>query len=225
METLPELLDAVADDRFLPPDGTVTVLPQLCQRDSGVLAFTAHTLVLTDEDPAWVRAALAAVDCDPLVAPLHPRFLTALMDRTGRAAETVDALWVGTPLPGRPALALREIDDADHPRVRYAHGRRDAVRVWTADGGVLVMGRGVGGRLEVSVEVDDDARHRGLGGALVTAARQLAAEPVWAQISPGNARSMRAFQAAGYRAVGAEALLLGRVTAGGGSAEDAGVAE
>ncbi|MFF9365713.1 GNAT family N-acetyltransferase [Streptomyces griseoluteus] len=225
METLAEILDAAARGVFPPADGGTTVVPQHCPRDAGVLAFTAHSVVFTDEDPRWVRGALAAVDCDPLAAPMNPVFLASLMARTGRGAETVDALLVGAPLPGRPALTLREIEDAGHPRVRYARGRRDAVRVWTADGGVLVMGRGVGGRLEVSVEVDGDARHRGLGGALVTAARQLAAEPVWAQISPGNARSMRAFQAAGYRAVGAEALLLRRVTAGGGSAEYPGVAE
>ncbi|MEU9924269.1 GNAT family N-acetyltransferase [Streptomyces griseoluteus] len=225
METLAEIIDAAARGVFPPADGGTTVVPQHCPRDAGVLAFTAHSVVFTDEDPRWVRGALAAVDCDPLVAPMNPVFLASLMARTGRRAETVDALLLGVPLPGRPALALREIEDVGHPRVRYARGRRDAVRVWTADGGVLVMGRGVGGRLEVSVEVADGARGRGLGGALVTAARQLAAEPVWAQVSPGNARSVRAFQAAGYRAVGAEALLLGRVTAGGGSAEDAGVAE
>ncbi|WP_333778859.1 GNAT family N-acetyltransferase [Streptomyces sp. IBSBF 3136] len=225
METLAEILDAAARGVFPPADGGTTVVPQHCPRDAGVLAFTAHSVVFTDEDPRWVRGALAAVDCDPLAAPMNPVFLASLMARTGRGAETVDALLVGAPLPGRPALALREIEDAGHPRVRYARGRRDAVRVWTADGGVLVMGRGVGGRLEVSVEVDDGVRHRGLGRALVTAARQLAAEPVWAQVSPGNARSMRAFQAAGYRAVGAEALLLGRAPAGDGSAEDAGVPE
>ncbi|MEV8046796.1 GNAT family N-acetyltransferase [Streptomyces griseoluteus] len=208
METLPELLDAVADDRFLPPDGTVTVLPQLCQRDAGIMAFTAHTVVLTDEDPAWVRAALAAVDCDPLAAPMHPRFLTALMDRTGRAAETVDALWVGTPLPGPPALALREIADTGHPRVVRARLRRDSVRVWVTDGGLLVIGRGVGGRREVALEVEGGGA--GLGRGLALAARQLADGPVWAQVSPGNARSVRAFLAAGYRPVGAELLLSAR---------------
>ncbi|MYV43273.1 GNAT family N-acetyltransferase [Streptomyces sp. SID1328] len=208
METLPELLDAVADDRFLPPDGTVTVLPQLCQRDAGVMAFTAHTLVLTDEDPAWVRATLAAVDCDPLAAPMHPRFLTALMDRTGRAAETVDALWVGTPLPGPPALAMRETADTGHPRVVRARRRRDPVRVRVADGGLLVMGRGVGGRLEVALEVEGGGA--GTGRGLALAARQLADGPVWAQVSPGNARSTRAFLAAGYRPVGAELLLSAR---------------
>lgn len=29
-------------------------------RDAGVLALTAHSVVFTDEDPAWVRATLAA---------------------------------------------------------------------------------------------------------------------------------------------------------------------
>ncbi|MET7613754.1 GNAT family N-acetyltransferase [Streptomyces seoulensis] len=208
METLPELLDAVARDRFLPPDGTVSVLPQPGRRDAGVLAFTAHTLVLTDEDPAWVRATLAAVDCDPLAAPMHPRFLAALMDRTGRTAETVDALWVGAPLPGPPALPLREIADAGHPRVVRARGRRDSVRVWAVDGGLLVVGRGVGGRLEVALEVAGGGA--GLGRGLALAARQLAGGPVWAQVSPGNARSARAFLAAGYRPVGAELLLSAR---------------
>ncbi|MFI8351570.1 GNAT family N-acetyltransferase [Streptomyces sp. NPDC085596] len=212
MKTLPELLAATAHGLFPPPDGTVTVLPQPCHRDAGVLAFTAHTVILTDEDPAWVRATLAALDCDPLAAPLHPRFLTALMDRTGRTAETIDALWVGTPLPGPPALPLREIADAGHPRVVRARERRDAVRVWTTEGGVLVVGHGVGGRLEVAVEVDGEVTGggRGLGRALATAARQLAGGPVWGQVAPGNARSARAFLAAGYRPVGAELLLSAR---------------
>ncbi|MBZ9642391.1 GNAT family N-acetyltransferase, partial [Streptomyces sp. PSKA30] len=35
-------------------------------------------------------------------------------------------------------------------------------------------------------------------------------EPVWAQVSAGNARSLRALQAAGYRPVGSEALFLTR---------------
>lgn len=43
----------------------------------------------------------------------------------------------------------------------------------------------------------------------MTAARQLSGgEPVWAQVSAGNARSLRAFQAAGYLPVGSEALFV-----------------
>ena len=208
METLRNILEAVGRGVFPPADGRTTVVPQHRARDAGVLAFTAHSVVFTDEDPRWVRETLDAVDCDPLSAALNPVFLAALLARTGRRAETVDALLVGSPLPGAPPLALTEIEDAGHPRIAYARRRRDEVRAWTADGGVLVMGRGVGGRLEVSVEVDEGARHRGLGRALVTAARHLTAEPLWAQTAPGNARSLRAFHAAGYRVVGAEALLL-----------------
>jgi GNAT superfamily N-acetyltransferase len=208
METLRDILDSAARGVFPPADGGTTVVPQASERDAGVLAFTAHAVVFTDEDPRWVHDTVAAVECDALAAPMNPRFLVALLDRTGRTAETIDAMLVGSPLPGEPPLALTEITDGDHPRIAYARGRRDDVRAWTAEGGVLVMGRGIAGRPEVSVEVDDSVRHRGLGRLLVTAARHLVTEPLWAQVAPGNARSMRAFLAAGYVPVGAEALLL-----------------
>ncbi|MFE1311809.1 GNAT family N-acetyltransferase [Streptomyces sp. NPDC058755] len=209
METLRDILDAAAQGVFPPADGGTTVVPQPSPRDAGVLAFTAHSVVFTDEDPHWVHETLRAVtdECDALAATMNARFLTALMDRTGCRTDTVDVMVVGSPLPGRPALTLREIADPSHPRVVSSRRRRDEVRVWAADGGVLVLGRGVAGRLEVAVEVDDAVRHQGLGRALVAAARQLADEPVWAQVSAGNARSMRAFQAAGYLPVGSEVLL------------------
>lgn len=213
--TLGTILDAAAHGRFPPPDGTTTVVPQPCHRDAGVIAFTAHSVVFTDEDPRWVHATLAALDCDPLAATMNPRFLAAFLDRTGRATDTTDLLTVADALPGAPdpALGLREIDDPDHPRAARARKRRDDVRVWaSAEGGVLVLGRGLAGRWEAAMEVDQDARHRGLGRALALAARHLvpAASHVWAQQSPGNARSVRAFQAAGYRPVGAEALFVAR---------------
>ncbi|MDQ1067507.1 GNAT family N-acetyltransferase [Streptomyces canus] len=226
MESLRDILDAAARGVFPPADGNTTVVPQACHRDAGVLSFTAHSVVFTDEDPEWVHATLRGLDCDALAATLNPRFLAAFLDRTGRRSETIDAMLVADPLPGGPPLVLKEIEDANHPRVAYARRRRDDIRAWTARGGLLVTGRGVGGRLEVSVEVDEDVRHRGLGRALVSAARHLVTEPLWAQVSPGNARSMRAFQAAGYRPVGAEAVLLATAPQGlGGSAEDAGVTE
>ncbi|MFJ8632820.1 GNAT family N-acetyltransferase [Streptomyces sp. NPDC093568] len=205
--SLRDILDGVARGVFPPADGRTTVVPQPSPRTAGVLAFTAHSVVVTDEDQAWVYDTLRETDCDALAAPMNPRFLAALMERTGRTAETVDAVLVGTPLPGEPPLALTEVEGAGHPRIGYARGRRDEVRAWVADGGVLVMGRGVAGRLEVSVEVAEAVRHRGLGRVLVSAARQLVTEPLWAQVAPGNARSMRAFLEAGYRPVGAEALL------------------
>ncbi|MCX5609690.1 MULTISPECIES: GNAT family N-acetyltransferase [unclassified Streptomyces] len=208
--TLAEILDDAAHGRFPPPDGGTTVVPQENRRDAGVIAFTAHSVVFTDEDPQWVRATLAAVECDNLAATMNARFLAALLDRTGRTTDTIDLLTVAGPLPGEPPVELREIADPDHPRVRRALGRRDDVRVWAADGGVLILGRGVAGRWETAIEVDEDVRHRGLGRDLARAARHLVpdGQPVWSQQATGNARSVRAFQAAGFRPVGAEALML-----------------
>ncbi|MFE3403776.1 GNAT family N-acetyltransferase [Streptomyces anulatus] len=218
-QTLAEILDGAACGRFPETDGGTTVVAAPNGRDTGVIAFTAHSVVFTDEDPEWVHATLAALDCDALAATMHPRFLTAFLDRTGRVTDTIDLLTVASSLPGEPGLELREVTDPVHPRVMSARRRRDGVRMWEVDGGVLVLGRGVAGRWEVAVELDEDARHRGLGRALATAARHLVppGEPLWSQQAAGNARSIRAFQAAGFRPVGSEVLLLGR-----GRARDAG---
>ncbi|MEV5877693.1 GNAT family N-acetyltransferase [Streptomyces sp. NPDC052101] len=207
---LADILDAAAHGRFPPPDGGTTVVPQPSHRDAGVIAFTAHSVVFTDEDPHWVRGMLASLDCDALAAAMNPRFLAAFLARTGRSTDTVDLLTVAAALPGDPLLDLRELTDPDHPRVHSARRRRDDVRVWAAEGGVVVLGRGVAGRWETAIEVDEDVRHRGLGRALATAARHLVppGEWVWSQQAAGNARSVRAFQAAGYRPVGAESLLI-----------------
>ncbi|MGC9381669.1 GNAT family N-acetyltransferase [Streptomyces sp. MH13] len=208
-ESLRDILDAAARGVFPAADGGTTVVPQHGPRDAGVIAFTAHSVVFTDEDEGWVRETLGALRCDALAATLNARFLAAFMARTGRTTDTIDVLLTGAPLAGRPETVLTEVVGPGHPRVVSARRRRDEVRVWAADGGVLVLGRGVAGRLEAAVEVAEGARQRGLGRRLATAARQLAGgEPVWAQVSPGNARSLRAFQAAGYRPVGAEALFL-----------------
>ncbi|GAA2621267.1 GNAT family N-acetyltransferase [Paractinoplanes durhamensis] len=208
-QTLAGILEAAAEGRFPPDDGGVTIVPQHNARDAGVMAFTAHSVVFLDEDPVWIRGVLAEVDTDPLAAPMNARFLTALLDRTGRHTETIDLLTVASALPGEPPVALKEITDADHPRATRARTRRDDVRVWQADGGVVVIGRGVAGRWEMAIEVDPGERHHGLGRALAVASRHLipAGEMIWSQQAPGNARAVRSFHAAGFRPVGSEALL------------------
>ncbi|MFD5424083.1 GNAT family N-acetyltransferase [Streptomyces sp. NPDC127084] len=209
-DALARILAAAERGEFPPPDGTTTVVPQPSGRDAGVLAFTAHSVVFTDEDPEWVRAALASVSSDPLAASMNPGFLGALMARTGRSMNTIDLLTVAPSRPGPPELPLREIDDPEHPRVARARHFRDDVRVWATHGGVLVLGRGVAGRWEAAIEVDLEARGAGLGARLADAARHLVPDGrhVWAQQAPGNARSVRTFQLAGFRPVGSEALLL-----------------
>jgi GNAT superfamily N-acetyltransferase len=138
-------------------------------------------------------------------------------------------LCLTTPLPGPPSLALTPLPSpataepalappvaaatplATGGAVRLARALRyrDDVRGWETPRGIVLLGRGVAGRWEVSVEVEPQHRGQGLGRDLVTAARHLMpdGEPLWAQIAPGNAASVRAFLAAGYKPVGAEALL------------------
>ncbi|MFE6037093.1 GNAT family N-acetyltransferase [Streptomyces sp. NPDC056452] len=208
-DTLAQILAAAARGTFPAPDGTTTIVEQPSVRDAGVLALTAHSVVFSDEDPQWIRSTLAATPSDALGATMNPHFLCALLERTGRRTNTIDLLTVADALPGGPDLPLREIRDPDHPRVARAMKYRDEVRVWAADGGVVLLGRGVAGRWETAIEVDEAARGRGLGPRLARAARQLVPDPfVWSQQSPGNARSVRTFQAAGFRPVGSEALLI-----------------
>ena len=75
---LAALLDDVAAGRFPPANGELTFLPPPAPRDAGVIGFTAHAVIFTDADPAWVRAQLPVGD---LSAPLSPAFLQALWMR------------------------------------------------------------------------------------------------------------------------------------------------
>ncbi|MCK2216145.1 GNAT family N-acetyltransferase [Actinomadura sp. ATCC 31491] len=202
--SLPGILAAAERGRPPAPDGGLTVVPQSSPRDLGVIAFTAHSVVFADLPAAWVRDRLSPGD---LSAPLGPPFLLDLARRTGRRAGTLDLLALAAPLPGPAPLALERSAGLEHARAARAWRYRDEVRVWVCEGGLLCVGRGVGGRWEVAVEVEPAHRGRGLGRLLATAARHLAPRPLWAQIAPGNAASVRAFLAAGYVPLGAEVLL------------------
>jgi GNAT superfamily N-acetyltransferase len=204
---LADLLSDVAGGRYPPPDGSVTILPQPSPRHAGVIAFTAHSVVFVDLDPAWVRGQLPPGD---LSGPLLPPFLQAVCRATGRRANSTDLLCVATSRPGPPAIMLTPTMPAGHPRSARALRYRDDVRAWETPGGVVSIGCGVAGRWEVALEVEPGYRGKGLGRELAVAARRLVPEgtPLWAQIAPGNAASVRAFLAAGFRPVGAEALLF-----------------
>lgn len=201
------LLDDVAQGRHLPADGGVTVLP-MTGRLAAVLALTGHHVVVADVDPGWVRARLPVGDYG---APVSAPFLHELGERIGRTYDNLDHVLVAEPLAGPPPLELVADDPLHpHPRAERARRYRTDVRVWTTpDGaGLLLLGRGLGGRLEASFEVVDAERGRGLGRSLVAATRHLADhEPVWLQVAPGNAASLRTVLAAGgFVPVGAELL-------------------
>jgi GNAT superfamily N-acetyltransferase len=202
--TLADILTRASAGRMPQPGAGPTIVPQPSSRDAGVIAFTGHSVIFADVDEDWILSLLAE---DDLSAPLTPPFLSALEDRMNRRVDNIDILALASPCRDRPSLQLAEVTAADHPRVERAHRCRDDVRVWTCPGGTLVIGRGVAGRWEVAIEVDPSYQGRGLGRALARAARHLTPHPLWAQIAPGNAASVRTFLAAGYTPMGAEALL------------------
>jgi len=191
----------------LPTDPWFAVVPQPTPRQAAVVSFPGHIVVAADVDPDWVAARLPDGD---LSAPMNPPFLGQICAELGRRVNNIDMLLLAAPSPGPPPIALSAVVDLDHVRVRRARRYRDEVTVWTTPGGVLVLGKGLAGRWEAAIEVDEAGRNRGLGRVLAAAARHLVPDhrPVWAQIAPGNAASVRAFLAAGYAPVGAEALLV-----------------
>jgi hypothetical protein len=204
-----ELLHEAAEGRFPPADLEVEVLPSPPGQLDGVVAFSAHNVVATSLPEPEVRAALPGDDPG---APMDARFLAWLSSRLEVAPGVVDMVLVATRAADRPTLRLVERDDAgDHPRVARATAYRTDVRVFSdPDGaGVAILGRGLAGRLEVAIEVDDAKRSAGLGRALATSVLPFAGgEPVFAQVSPGNVASVRAFLAAAYRPICSECLFL-----------------
>ena len=205
------LLDDAARGRFPPADMDVDVLPSPPGESDAVVAFSGHNVVAATVDPAEVRAHLP--DDDP-GGPMSAPFLTWLGSRLGAEPGSLDlvlvaertdaAVHAGTLIPREDAVA--------HARVTRALLHRSDVAVYSdrERGGVVVVGRGLAGRLEVSIEVEPSRRGEGLGTALARSALQLVPtdEPLFAQVSPGNAASLRAFLSAGYRPICSEVLFL-----------------
>jgi GNAT superfamily N-acetyltransferase len=201
-----DLLCDAARGAFPPEDGRTEVVGRAAGAPAAVLSFTAHHVVAADVPPEDV---LARVDPADLKGPLAPGVLAWLAERTGLVAGSLDIVLAWVPeRAATPTVGVREIEAGDHPRVVRARRWRRDVRVFEGDGGMVVIGRGVAGRLELSVEVDRPERDRGLARRLVPAALAAAApaEPVFAQVAAANASSLRALQPAGFAAIGAEVL-------------------
>jgi GNAT superfamily N-acetyltransferase len=202
------LLDAAARGSFPDPDGSVDVVPSPPGPVDAVVAFTAHHVVAADVDEQEIRAEL---DPDDVGAAALAPFIAWLGRRLGAEPGQLDLVLAASAAPTE--LELVDVDGVrDHPRVARADRYRTDLRVYRDPGeaAVVVLGRGLAGRLEISVEVDPSARGRGLGRRLAAAARSLVppGEPLYAQVSPGNAASVRAFLAAGYVPIGSEVLFL-----------------
>jgi hypothetical protein len=189
---------AAAACEFPPVDGGVSFVPPLRDGLEAVVSFTGHAFLAT----ALPRPALAAVPLDGFGAALDPAVLRRLAGDAGEVG-VLDATLVARGRGGGRLPPRTDLDE--HPRVRHARGLRGAVRVHGDDRGLVTVASGHAGRTEISVEVFDGG-NRGTGRALLAEALGLvpAGRPVFAAVSPGNARSLRAFLAVGFCPVGSE---------------------
>ncbi len=203
---LGRMLADAAEGRFPPKDGLVDVVPPAHPAGVGVevvVEFTAHAVVATAVAPALVLAQ----GPDGYGGANQPNFLRWLVGPGGTVGAH-DCVLVrrGTgdaTLPARPDLA-------SHSRVHHARKLRTDVTVHADERGLVTTGRGLAGRWEVSVELAEGRPHgRGDGRALIGQAVGLVPDGEWAfaEVSPGNAASLRAFLAAGFVPLGAEVVL------------------
>jgi hypothetical protein len=197
------LLDA-AEGRFPPADGAVTVVPALPGGLECSVAFTGHAVVATSLPSARVRAQRP----DGFGGSMSPDFLRWLAGPGGWIG-VIDATLTRGGTGGDPRLRPRD-DAGEHPRVRYATEVRTSVRVFGDDRGLVTLAEGLAGRTELSLELHrPNDSGRGHGRSLIADALTLVpeGEPVFAAVSPGNARSLRAFLAVGFTPIGSEVLL------------------
>ncbi len=197
---LPVLL-AAAGSTFPPVDGRVGFLPPLPGGLEAVVSFTGHAYVAT----SLPQKALADLALDGYGSALHPAVLLRIAGPHGEVGDT-DAILVRPGIGGGHLPRRADLDD--HPRVRHARALRTHVRVHGDQRGLITLSRGLAGRTELSVEVDEPGR--GTGEGLVEDGLRLASsgEPVFAAVSPGNARSLRAFLTAGFRPIGSEVIIV-----------------
>lgn len=195
-----DFLTAAAEGRFPPVDGGVTVLPPLAGGWECSVAFTGHAVVATARSADEVMAQRP----DGFGGSMAPDFLRWLAGPQGFIG-VLDVMLVarGT---GRPTLPLRT-DLDDHPRVQYARQYRSDVVVHGDERGLVTIGAGLGGRRELSVEAA--SHNQGWGTALIAEAVGLVPEGelLFAAVSPGNARSLRAFLSLGFTPIGSECLI------------------
>jgi len=203
---LAAILTAAAAGRFPPADGLFDVLAPDDDGTHAVVELTGHSYVLTDRAPA----DLLALGADGFGGCTHPDVLRWVAGPDGWIG-SLDVVLVATARPGGPLPERTDLDD--HPRVERARAHRRGVRVFGDDRGLVTLGRGLAGRLELSVELHDGTDRNGGAGRAVILGGLAVATPgdlVWAQVSPGNAASLRAFLACGFVPIGSEVLITSR---------------
>ena len=196
------MLDAT-EGRFPPVDGGVTMLPPAAPGLAAVVGFTGHAVIAATA----TREDALAHGADGFGGALHPRVLNWLGG--DGSIGVVDAILVGRGAGGPPRLSTFDADDT-HPRVAHARKVRTGVKIYGDDRGIVTLADGLAGRLEISVEAEPGGQGCGWDQSLVSDALTLVERgaPVFAAVSPGNARSLRAFLGLGFVPIGSEVLIL-----------------
>jgi hypothetical protein len=188
-----------ANGVFPPADGGVTYLPPIGDGYAVSVAFTAHAILCT----TFSEDDLAHLQLDGYGSALDPVVLAHL----GGPSATYGALDVMLVARGTGGGELSErFDLDDHSRVRHARAIRKNVRVFGDERGLITLGDGLAGRPEMSIEIPQGTESNGNGRALIAEALRLspAGSPLFAAVSPGNARSLRAFLAMGFTPIASE---------------------
>lgn len=238
MHPLLAIMNAAAEGTFPAVDGIVEVMPLFDGSPHVyILELTGHAYVMTNHSQAEL-AAVGADGFGGVMHPNVLNFLAGAHIQTGTHTQATgqsgktknhaaqgaqigchDALLVakGTGTPGLlsggahlDGLLPHRLDLDDHPRVGYAKVRRRNVQVYADDRGLVTLGRGIADRWEISVEVDPANRASGNARALINDTLSHIPSDQWcyAEVSPGNAASLRAFLAAGWIPIGAEIIIM-----------------
>ena len=211
VHALSEALQAAAEGRFPAVDGLVEVHPPDDSGTHAVVEFTGHAFVLT------TRPSIEVVDrgANGFGAATHPDLLRWLAGPGGEIGSHDSVLVARGTGDERAGTGLTARDDLEsHPRVVRARKHRRNVRVFGDDRGLVTLGGGLVGRLEISVELFGTATaSSGAGRELIRAGLDHAPTGalVWAQVAPGNAASLRAFLGSGFVPVAAEVLIHPRI--------------
>jgi hypothetical protein len=174
-----------------------------------VLAFTGHHVVAADIDEGEARSHLEG---DDIAAPFNPAFLAWLGGRLDGHVGHIDVTLARLGCGADDGWLHPVADPSDYETVGCARRlRTDVVFLAPLLGGAVVsLGRGLAGRLELSMEIGGEIeRNHGLGTRLVQAAAAGVpkGEAVFASVAPGNARSLRCLLRAGFTPIGGECLI------------------
>ncbi len=200
---LTQILSEAINGRFPPADAVAEVVAPSDDGAEAVLALTAHAFVATALTPEVVRAQRI----DGLGRAVEPGFLLWLAGPGGYVGSH-DVVLGRLATGGQATLAATE-RFATHNRVRLATSRRQDVMVLDDPHGIVTLGRNPFGWLEMGVEVFPKKRLRGHGRRLIEEALKVPpnGEPLLAHVAPGNAASLRAFLAAGFRPLGSIVMI------------------